>query len=404
MTDEGPFRDGRWWTLGVVGALAATAAASSHRTSGSPVRVGPRLRPDPEAPAVKTARQRQDLVDRVVDWVAYGGKNDSPAWRPGGLNPTIGAAWRFGVIVAAVVGAIRTPDEQSDLAHALFDRRPTVTEREFLRAADDETFRYEEALRKGEPPEFMGAGTGIGRHLPARIERLAPTDKRRALATEKIRVLLETPSDDLFARMIARATQDGSSWLSWASSGSLVRVGPRLRQQTLPAEDLLRMVRADLLRVRTRLRDDKRLDAETRARLTALEVEYDPLIWQLRQAVVDETGVRDDLRTKVINRSQPDTWPLLFVYGSLRRGESGHDQLGDAIFLGAVSLSGFKRLRYSQTIMPSIPSDTVRGELYQIHPKVLPSLDAWEASGGFYRRVAKLEDGRWPFWVSVYMV
>jgi len=88
---------------------------------------------------------------------------------------------------------------------------------------------------------------------------------------------------------------------------------------------------------------------------------------------------------------------LVFVYGTLLRGQRNHSYLLGSQFMGAVrtqpsytlvSLGAFPALRETgATVVP--------GELYLVEPPVLADLDRLEGHPSFYRRGSvQLEDGR----------
>ena len=88
---------------------------------------------------------------------------------------------------------------------------------------------------------------------------------------------------------------------------------------------------------------------------------------------------------------------LLFVYGTLLRGQRNHSSLAAAQYLGRVrtaasytlvSLGPFPALREGG-------SAAVEGELYEVDPAILAALDRLEGHPDFYRRgTVLLADGR----------
>ena len=88
---------------------------------------------------------------------------------------------------------------------------------------------------------------------------------------------------------------------------------------------------------------------------------------------------------------------LVFVYGTLLRGQRNHRYLDGASFLGAVrtrpsytlvTLGAFPALRSTGT-------SAVPGELYAVEASGLADLDQLEGHPDFYRRgTVQLEDGR----------
>jgi gamma-glutamylaminecyclotransferase len=79
---------------------------------------------------------------------------------------------------------------------------------------------------------------------------------------------------------------------------------------------------------------------------------------------------------------------LIFVYGTLRRGECNHAQLGRSRFVRSVTTAP----RYQLVDLGSYPAlleggDTaVHGELYEVDDEHLPQLDAFEDVPSLYER------------------
>jgi len=83
----------------------------------------------------------------------------------------------------------------------------------------------------------------------------------------------------------------------------------------------------------------------------------------------------------------------LFVYGSLRRGERHHAELGDAVFLGVVTtVAHYRVARLGPYPALVSGSASVAGELYAVAPDLMPMLDAFEGPG-YVRRLVRLSDG-----------
>jgi gamma-glutamylcyclotransferase (GGCT)/AIG2-like uncharacterized protein YtfP len=87
---------------------------------------------------------------------------------------------------------------------------------------------------------------------------------------------------------------------------------------------------------------------------------------------------------------------LLFVYGTLRRGEPNQRQMGDARFVR----TAWTEPRYELVDLGGYPAlledgDTpVSGELYEVDDALLVSLDRFEDVPELYeRRAVALEDG-----------
>lgn len=85
---------------------------------------------------------------------------------------------------------------------------------------------------------------------------------------------------------------------------------------------------------------------------------------------------------------------ILWVYGSLRRGERHHDELSGAEFLGhGRTLPRYALIRLGQYPALLAGTEVVSGELYRVTPERLARLDVFEGPG--YRRAyVLLEDGR----------
>jgi len=88
---------------------------------------------------------------------------------------------------------------------------------------------------------------------------------------------------------------------------------------------------------------------------------------------------------------------MLFVYGTLMRGQRNHRYLEGARFLGAVRTQA----RYTLVSLGSFPAlreqgiSSVPGELYSVGPSILAALDVLEGHPDFYRRAqVYLDDGR----------
>jgi gamma-glutamylcyclotransferase (GGCT)/AIG2-like uncharacterized protein YtfP len=85
---------------------------------------------------------------------------------------------------------------------------------------------------------------------------------------------------------------------------------------------------------------------------------------------------------------------LLFVYGSLKRGEPNHHELGRACFVAEVSTLP----RFALRVMAGYPllvrgSCSIRGELFDLATTQLRSLDAFEGEA-YERCEIELTDGR----------
>jgi len=97
---------------------------------------------------------------------------------------------------------------------------------------------------------------------------------------------------------------------------------------------------------------------------------------------------------------------LIFVYGTLRRGEHNHLQLGPAQYVG----EAWTAPRYELVDMGHYPAlleagaDAVRGELYDVPDSWLSHLDAFEDVPTLYeRKPVRLNDAHVPGYVAYVM-
>jgi gamma-glutamylcyclotransferase (GGCT)/AIG2-like uncharacterized protein YtfP len=84
---------------------------------------------------------------------------------------------------------------------------------------------------------------------------------------------------------------------------------------------------------------------------------------------------------------------LLFVYGSLKRGQVNHAQLGRAVFVGLARTQPLFALRMIEGYPALVPGQrAVRGELYRIAEGDLARVDEFEGTN-YRRRAIELEAG-----------
>lgn len=78
---------------------------------------------------------------------------------------------------------------------------------------------------------------------------------------------------------------------------------------------------------------------------------------------------------------------VVFVYGTLIRGQRNHRLLADSDFIGAAELEGFAMydLDYFPGIQPEAGS-RVKGELFRVDEWTLSALDRLEGEGYLYVR------------------
>jgi len=82
--------------------------------------------------------------------------------------------------------------------------------------------------------------------------------------------------------------------------------------------------------------------------------------------------------------------PLLFVYGTLKRGHLLHHHMGDAPCLGAArTTTGYAlyRLDWYPALVPERDAAGVSGELFEVTPALLSLLDVVEGAPDQYQRV-----------------
>lgn len=90
---------------------------------------------------------------------------------------------------------------------------------------------------------------------------------------------------------------------------------------------------------------------------------------------------------------------LLFVYGSLRQGQSAHLLLEGCRRHPDGELSHAELIDHNGYPMLQAGSQTVKGEVYEVPPSRWPALDHWEEAPDVYARMARtLNDGR-DVWV-----
>ena len=86
---------------------------------------------------------------------------------------------------------------------------------------------------------------------------------------------------------------------------------------------------------------------------------------------------------------------LVFVYGTLKRGERNHGWLAEAPFLGEATLEGITLHDLGPFPMAVAGEGRCHGEIYAVKPKELLQLDALEGYPRLYdRRLMELVDGR----------
>ncbi|MCS7022929.1 MAG: gamma-glutamylcyclotransferase [Gemmataceae bacterium] len=100
--------------------------------------------------------------------------------------------------------------------------------------------------------------------------------------------------------------------------------------------------------------------------------------------------------------------PLLFVYGSLRRGQENHALLADQRFVAdAVTQRRYCLARCGDYLALVPVQDeqlaiAVPGEVWDVTPARLATLDAFEEVPDVYVRQPVLLEGNWPAEVHAY--
>src|SRR6478736_7228104 len=87
----------------------------------------------------------------------------------------------------------------------------------------------------------------------------------------------------------------------------------------------------------------------------------------------------------------------LFVYGSLKRAQANHHELGQAEYVSSARTAPRCALRIIDGYPALVPgSCAVLGELYRMPASALPALDEFEGPG-YVRREIELVGGRRAF-------
>jgi gamma-glutamylcyclotransferase (GGCT)/AIG2-like uncharacterized protein YtfP len=99
-----------------------------------------------------------------------------------------------------------------------------------------------------------------------------------------------------------------------------------------------------------------------------------------------------------------DSAALVFVYGSLKRGQGHHDQMRGCAWQGEAELNGLALYDlgpFPMAVPSSDPTARLQGELYAVQGTQLARLDRFEGAPRLYERQRwQLSDGR-AVWVYV---
>ena len=98
-----------------------------------------------------------------------------------------------------------------------------------------------------------------------------------------------------------------------------------------------------------------------------------------------------------------DSAALVFVYGSLKRGQPNHNQMEGCSWVGKAELSGLALYDLGPFPMavPAGPDAGLQGEIYRVNAAQLARLDRFEGAPRLYERQRwPLRDGR-AVWVYV---
>jgi gamma-glutamylcyclotransferase (GGCT)/AIG2-like uncharacterized protein YtfP len=95
----------------------------------------------------------------------------------------------------------------------------------------------------------------------------------------------------------------------------------------------------------------------------------------------------------VPERATAHTQCLLFVYGSLKRGQANHRELSAARFIATVRTASTFALRDIAGCPALVPgARAISGELYELPRQSLPGLDEFEGEG-YVRETIELAGG-----------
>ena len=104
------------------------------------------------------------------------------------------------------------------------------------------------------------------------------------------------------------------------------------------------------------------------------------------------------------SNGQRDSGGLVFVYGSLKRGQGNHGQMEGCSWQGEAELDGLALYDlgpFPMAVASSDPEARLRGELYRVGAEQLARLDRFEGAPRLYERQRwRLRDGR-EVWVYV---
>ena len=97
---------------------------------------------------------------------------------------------------------------------------------------------------------------------------------------------------------------------------------------------------------------------------------------------------------------------LIFVYGTLMRGQRAHHMLSGARFCGQYTLHGYAMYHLGRYpgIRP-LPGGQVLGEVYQISGDMLAQMDEYEEEGTLYHRKrvsVEHDSGQTDVWAYIY--
>ena len=99
-----------------------------------------------------------------------------------------------------------------------------------------------------------------------------------------------------------------------------------------------------------------------------------------------------------------DSAALVFVYGSLKRGQANHGQMDGCSWLGEAELSGLALYDlgpFPMAVATGDPAARLQGEVYRVDAEQLARLDRFEGAPRLYERQRwRLLDGR-AVWVYV---
>lgn len=93
---------------------------------------------------------------------------------------------------------------------------------------------------------------------------------------------------------------------------------------------------------------------------------------------------------------------LVFLYGSLKRGQMNHNIVEKSTFIDCgITEEHYNMYAYDNfpMLIESEEESNIRGEIYEVSDEILESIDFLESNGEFYeRKLIKIESFKEPVW------